>query len=253
MTLKETLDVIRVRVLPGLGGKGQLDNDKLTVLINEGIRTLHFMFNIRTEQAIIFVPAFRNTFKLNNTDPNVIMASYSKLAECAVKGIYKSKAEMLKDILDLNKGIKEDILLNNETENKDIFSTKHDKLMRILSISDDEKKEYILNEKLVYALDQETLYFPECKETDLIYVQYKPKPLISSTAVMDKEIDLPDTLLDVLFAYIPLKIITGVDGYTQLYPNLINQYNEKLLEAKAMGAVVSDSMEAKYVAWKGFV
>lgn len=253
MTLGDIIDIIRVNVLPSLSNPRQMTDESLTIMINEGIRSLHNIFNINTEQAIILVPAFRNTFKLDNTDPNVIMASYYKLAECAAKATYNTKAELIRAALDLNKNLKENILLNNESTNKEVFSTKHDQVMKMLNVSDDKHTEYILNEKNAYAVDQNTLYFPHCRESDVIYVKYKPKPIKATTAAMDAEIDLPDTLLDVLYAYIPLRVITGIQGYTQLYPNLLNTYNLELQKAREVGAVVPDNLEAKYVAQKGFI
>lgn len=251
MTLSEVIADLQLNTLPNVTKQRQMDTSSLVNIINEGIITLHSLFNIRTEQAIILVPAFRNTFVLDRKDPNVIMASFYKLAECSVKAEYKSKAELIKAALELDKNLRADILVNSDRQSTDIFSVKHDEVLKVLEIEDDEKHRYVINEKEVFLIDQKTLYFPHCKESEIIYVKYKPKPIKASISAMNAEIDLPDTLINALYAYVQLKVVTGIEGLKQFYPNVLNTYNAEIDKARATGAVMPYGLEFKNL--KGFV
>lgn len=255
MTVSQVLTNLRVNTLPNITTQRQMGDDDLINIINEGIFTLHGLFNIRFEQAIILVPAFRTTFKINNSDPNVIMASFYKLAECSIKAEYKSKSELLKAAIELDKNLKENILLDNNVQNKEIFKTKHDKVMKILGVSSDDPKDiFAMNQEGVFAIDQETLYFPHIKEGDILYVKYKPKPTLCLVSALDEELDLPDTLLDALYSFVTLKIITGlsgIEGIRQFYPSVLSAYNQEIQKAQASGAVIPQSWEFKDL--KGFI
>ena len=254
MTVNEVLENLKINTLPNITRHKQTSDDFLINVINEGLYTIHSMFNIRTEQAIILVPAFRNTFILDNSDPNVIMASFYKIAECSVKAKYKSKAELIQAALQIDKNLQQDILLSNNKQSTDVFKTKHDEVLKILDVEDDRKHNYVINEHLVFAIDQKTLYFPHCKESEIIYVKYKPKPIKASISAMDAEIDLPDTLVNVLYAFVHLKIDTGLastEGMRNFYPNILAAYNQEIEKAMHTGAVVPNSLHFKNL--KGFV
>ena len=255
MVVSKVLSNLRVNTLPNITTNRQMGDEDLINIINEGVFTLHSMFNIRFEQAIILAPAFRTTFKINNSDPNVIMASYAKLAECSIKAEYKSKSELIKAALELDKNLKSNILLSNNEQNKEIFKTKHDQVMNILSVSSDDLREkFIINQENVFAIDQETLFFPHIKESDVIYVKYKPKPILSLVSALDEELDLPDTLLDALYSFVTLKIITGlsgIEGIRQFYPSVLSAYNQEIQKARTSGAIIPQSWEMNDL--KGFI
>ena len=144
MTVNEVLENLKINTLPNITRHKQTSDDFLINVINEGLYTIHSMFSIRTEQAIILVPAFRNTFILDNSDPNVIMASFYKIAECSIKAKYKSKAELIQAALELDKNLKQDILLSNNKQSTDVFKTKHDEVLKILDVEDDRKHNYVI-------------------------------------------------------------------------------------------------------------
>ena len=71
---------------------------------------------------------------------------------------------------------------------------------------------------------------------------------------LDEELDLPDTLLDVLYSFVTLKIITGlsgIEGIRQFYPSVLSAYNQEIQKAQASGAIIPQSWEFKDL--KGFI
>ncbi len=67
MNLTEVIDRIKNQTLPNVTNQKQMRDDKIVPLINEGLTSLHSMFLLNIEQAIILVPAFRHNFKIENT------------------------------------------------------------------------------------------------------------------------------------------------------------------------------------------
>jgi hypothetical protein len=253
MTIQNVINTIQNNVLPNVTTNRQMKTESIIELINEGLNTFHSLFRINTEQAIILVPAFRHNFKLINEDPNVIMASRYKLAECELKtDNLETKTQQIQALLEFDKKLKEQILLNNEKENKEIFSTKKDQVLQILEVTDEKNTIYSFNEENMFIIDQITLYFPNCKEGDIIYVIYKTKPQLINKDSLNEEIDLPDSLLECLYAFVTLRVISGIQGYQQFYPNVLNTYNQKIQEAIANQYVLPSSLATTLPQQKGF-
>lgn len=241
MNLAEVINRLKNQNLPNVTNQKQMRDDKIVDFINEGLTALHSMFLLNVEQAIILVPAFRHNFKIENRDPNVIMATHFKIAECEVLlGGLRTKADQIAALLDYDRRLNRNILLENETIDTTIFRVKGDQCLKILEVADERDTKYVINEDNVFATSQTTLYFPNCKEGDIIYVAYKPKPLkVSGTfdehgylVRGEEEVDLPETFIECLTSFVTLKVVAGIEGMKEFYPNLVNNYNLELQRAK---------------------
>lgn len=102
-------------------------------------------------------------------------------------------------------------------------------------------------------LSPEQIYLPNCNIDDLVYVVYKPKPKECSLDKLDEHIDLPDTLLRLMYAHIAWVLTTNIVGYDgNKYPSLYQTYEKELISAQTTMAVAPDSMEATLDIPKGF-
>ncbi|OCR88068.1 hypothetical protein CFT13S00388_02560 [Campylobacter fetus subsp. testudinum] len=253
MFLTDVLNELQTNTLPNITRDKQTKNENLIVTINEGIKTLHNIFHISSEQAIVLVPAFRNIFKISKEDPNVIMASYYKIAECALKSGFESKSDMVAKLVEYDKNLKRDILLKNEDNSTEIFSIKGTEVLQLLGVEDTKGTNYSFNAENVFTIDPITLHFPNTKEGDILYVEYKPKPTLANIGKLYEHIDLPDSLIECLYSFVALKIISGIEGYKQFYPNLLNTYNNEINKAMTNGAVMPEGLVANLVKNKGFI
>nr|DAD71072.1 MAG TPA: head to tail adaptor [Podoviridae sp. ctiuS14] len=262
MNLTEVIDRIKNQTLPNVTNQKQMRDDKIVPLINEGLTSLHSMFLLNIEQAIILVPAFRHNFKIENKDPNVIMATHYKLAECEILlGGLRTKADQIAALLDFDRRLNRNVLLENETSDTSIFRIKGDQCLKILEVSDEKNTKYVINEDNVFATSQTTLYFPNCKEGDIIYVAYKPKP-IKVIGEFDEhgyltngseEVDLPETFIECLNAFVSLKVVSGIEGMKEFYPNLINNYNQELQKAREHQFALVENLQDTIRYQKGFL
>lgn len=251
MFLKELIDNLQSSGLPTKVGK-----EDLISFLNDGLISLHTLFNIRYEQALILVPQNRKIFKISSSDPNVIMASYAKLALCHLQAESITKEKQVEALVRLDKRLKSNTLLNDETSSKDIFDISRNEVLSIIDVEDSKDNNYAFNIENVFVLDPITLHFPNAKAGSVIYVKYKPKPKLIRLEDYDKdsvELDLPDTLKDCLIAFVTLKTATNVSGYEQFYPNVLNTYNNELAKARANAAVIPDPLIATLASKKGFV
>ena len=190
------------------------------------------------------------------------MATHYKLAECEIiHGGFKTKTEQIAALADFDKKLNKNILLENEDSDTSIFKIKGNECLKILEVEDEKNTRYIINEDNVFATSQTTLYFPNCVEGDLIYVAYKPKP-IKVVGKFDEqgyltdgneEVDLPDLFVECLNAFIALKIVSGMEGMKEFYPNLINNYNQELQKAKDAQYALVEGLKDTIRFQKGFL
>lgn len=232
MKLRDVIKVIRNRNLPNVTERIITDDENAINLINDGLLSLYTQFDICLEQALILVPKNRNIFRIHSSDPNVILNSAERLSKAhTITDITENKQDknsMIKE-LKLDKNVEKTLLENSAVKvDLDIDSSE---ILKILSIEDDKGNEYDFNVKNVFVIKQDTLYFPECKEKDQIYVKYKPKPFVYKLEDLDKELNLPETFYECLYAYINLKVVSGIDGLKEFYANVLNTYNQCLEKA----------------------
>lgn len=252
MTLDEVIQIVKVGYLSAVSNMAKASNESIIVMANEAIMSLHTSFNIRTEQAVILVPQNRKTFEISLNDKNVLMASLRKLAKAEmILDENESKKELLAKIAKQDKNINAKVLLEAEKYDNTIFDKLDTEVLSLLSVSDELGTEYDINTKNVYALDQKTLYFPLAKPGSLIYVDYKPKPRLSTE--LDSEVDVPDTLLGVLYAFVALKTVSSIDMNSQFMPQIVSTYNKRMEEAILQQAVLADTMDVSKNHWKGLL
>lgn len=251
MKVKEAIEHLKIVTLPNVTPNKQMNNENLIVLINEAMNTIYGLFNVKREQAIVLVPAFRKNFRISRQDPNVIMATHAKLAKCEMThGGFATKAAQIEALKEMNITLDKEVMLENEAVETNIFKTNEDEIYKILSVRDDKDSILRLNEVNVFAINQDTLFFPNAKEGDIYYVEYKPKP-IKVTSIED-ELDLPSGLLDVLYAYVALRIVTNIEGYKQYYGNALTAYNNEVEKAIMNQQVIPDSLIRTTTDMKGF-
>lgn len=248
MKFDEFYEELRLTLL-NITNLKQLSKEMVLVYVNEAVRNLHSLFNIRVEQAIIYVPSFRNTFVLDEKDPSVIMGALRKIALIELKGSkIRDKKEQVIKLIENDRLLKEHWDKEAERDEKEsLFVNNYNEVLQLLEVSDERNTIYRINELNVFSIDQKTLYFPNCKESDTIYVSYKPVPKDSSV-----EIDLPHSLRECLKSYIMMKITGSVEGYKEFYLNFLNSYTSNLQEAVLKGAILQDSLQDSLGAKKGF-
>lgn len=226
--------------------------ETLNTYIDSGLLELHTTFHIKTEQAIIVVPAFRKTFRIDTDDPDVIMESYKLITEYEQRSDNNKNVnygKKLNNILDKLMFIRNIPISGGVTES--ISEEFHsNKVLQLLDVSDDKGTEYFINQKNVFARDQITLYFPKAKEGDLIYVTYKPYPVSIRTTY--PRIDLPDTLFSCLYAYVALQVVNSIELYKESYPNMFNAYINEIQKAKRNESVLPEDFSSTLQFKKGF-
>lgn len=262
MTLNNFLKQVRLAYFHNLSknSNGLVGDENLTAMLNTGLLNMHLIFNITQEQAIILVPQHRQTFKIAKSDPNVIMATFSKLAKVAMSNTPKDESSILDEIIALKDedGNKlsplEDkdktTMLDGETNDNVFTYNNKDVCFRIIEVHDlkhPRPTRYSLNQENVYMVDSTTLYFPKCKEGDIIYVLYTPKPLMCDSSKLDVEIDIPDEYLKCLGAYVASQVYAQLsDGqitsFGRSYGNVFQLYNNYLQELKLVGAGIPADM-----------
>lgn len=253
MKVQDVITNIKTAILPNVTNVKQMSQESLVRYINEGLRALHSLFIINKEQAIILVPAFRHTFRISSEDPNVVMNTLSKLAKCELEyGDIPTKALQIEVLREYNHIMNSETMLEKEQVNETIFKVPDEGILKILGVVDDQETDYLINERNVFMVDQTTMYFPNCAEGMIIYVEYQLKPKEVSLDKLSDEIDLPDTLLESLYAYINLKVLSGIESNRQFYPNLLNTYNQTIQEARANQAVLPSGMSSSLQNKKGF-
>ena len=258
MTLKEVMDQLKYVVFYNKSNLKQLEDANIVRLINGSLTHLHSIFNIRYEQAIIVVPEIRHTFILKDEDPHVIMSTYNKfaIAELDVERVtQQSQLDRLFAIRDEIIRRKKE-LLNTPVPNtiRDVFiKESRDEVLQIVGVEDNRNRKYILNQRGAFMLSPEQIYLPNVMIDDIVYVIYKPKPKEVSLSLLDEPIDLPDTLLRVLYAHIGWVLTTNTIGYDgNKYPSLYQTYEKELIAAQQSMAVAPDNYEPTLHLLKGF-
>lgn len=250
MKLKDVISVIRNSNLPNATERIITDDKNLVRLINEAVLAIYSQFEVKLEQAIILVPKHRNIFTISSSDPNVIMGTIEKLNKARALTDINSDKNSLLNKLNLDENTLR-FLKNSKVTNLE-EKIASDELLQIVSIADSERNEYNFNVDKVFTVNSNTLYFPECKEGMQIFVKYKVKPKIYNELSLDEEVELPENMLECLYAYINLKVISGIDGLKEFYPNVLNTYNQclqrVLMEGHSLPADLRYSLHLK----KGF-
>lgn len=149
---------------------------------------------------------------------------------------------MAKEIYSLNNN-----LLNNH------WTKPNQEILQILNVSDLKDTKYVLNETNVFAINQNTLYFPNAKDGEIIYIEYKPKPMVYTIKDMNKEVDIPDTLLETLYSFVAMKVTSGIESYREFHNIAVGEYINNIKENIMNGSVLQDSLEGLNTQEKGFV
>lgn len=227
MKVAQIIEHIRNRYHPNVLNVKQAEDSSLIGLINEGLIALHTLFDIRVEQAVVKISGQRKNYVISKEDPAVSMASFKQLGH-----------NQLKD---------------NPAANS-LFNLNEDKeVLVILDVEDLLGTEYLMNQVNVFNVDQTTLYFPNANDGDTIYVSYKPKPVMAKVDELNKDIDLPDSLLEVLYAFLSMRFVSSIEGFERMYPNAIAIYDKKLAEARNNQPILVGSMVDCLNKKKGFV
>lgn len=260
MLLADVIKVIKNNRLPNITTRVQMDDSQIIEYINEAVLALYTQFTIEVEQAIILVPEYRNIFRIHSSDENVFMTTIAKLKASAFHHDIKEvkppdiKENIVKELdlddiskyaLDKNKEVIKEV-----TEPKTNSTDKE--ILQILDVTDNKNREYNFNTNLVFSISQDTLYFPEAHKDDIIYVRYKVLPKLYTIDDINTTFELPDTLLQCLYAFIDLRAITTIEGYKDFYPNLLNTYNQSLQNIVTNGFLLPDSMKSTLQTKKGF-
>lgn len=261
MLLSDVINVIKNNRLPNITNRLQMKDTQIIEYINEAILALYSQFTIEVEQAIILVPEYRNIFRIHSSDENVYMTTIAKMK--ASQFHYDVTAIKPPDVKEnIVKELKLDEVSNYalDKDNKKIVTkviepkenSTEKEVLQILDITDNKNNEYNFNTKLVFSISQDTLYFPEAHKGDIIYVKYKVMPKLYTIDNLNEKLELPNNLLESLYAFIDLRAITTIEGYTEFYPNLLNSYNQSLQNIITNGYILPDSMNSTLQTKKGF-
>lgn len=228
MLTEEVIDILRHAYLHNISNQAQSRDETLITTINTSLTTIHNLFVLKLEQAIVIVPERRKTFRLINSDPNVLMASYAKIANGEINMEHNvTKKQMFQSVL-----IRDGVIAANELfsgeEDKTIFQTYDEEIMTVLNVRDSKKREYVMNEKGIFFVNNDTFYFPEVSVGDVIYVEYKPKP---RKCRLGEHIDLTDELLDLLCVDVTLKLVATINTDSQIHPNILAMRDRLIREA----------------------
>lgn len=252
MTLQNTMNNVRNNNLPNVTNIKQMKDYNIVEFINEGLSSLHSIFVIRKEQAIIRIDRERKSFVLSNDDPDVVLNSMHKTSFKLLKDNFSnpspSKTPEFNSLKAMDGSSDTTGRYMEEYPNKP-----SNEVLQIISVEDVKQTKYVLNEKNVFLINQNTLYFPNCKNGEFIYVTYKPKPIRYTTNDLTKELDLPDTLLECLYSFIALKVSSGIEGLKEFHNIALSNYTNNVQEAMLQGAVVQESLEGISTQTKGFI
>lgn len=250
MTLKKAIEHIRNTNLPNVTNFKQMSDEQIVESINEGLTMLHTLFLIRKEQAIIRISGERNTFVLVQNDPDVVLSSFHKTS---FKLLSKSLSHPLPDNTEFDELRKLDTTSTSTSfMNKSVVKPNNE-VLQILYVEDSKNTEYLMNEKNVFLISQNTLYFPNLKNINYIYVIYKPKPITYTSKDLNLELDLPDGLLECLYSFVTMKVSSGIEGLKEFHNVALNDYSLKIKEAMYVGTIVQDSLEGVTTQRKGFI
>lgn len=157
-----------------------------------------------------------------------------------------------------NGNLKDFLLYESPSNLGDVNPVKSREVLQPLEVKDDYGTQYEINEKNVFAINQNTLYFPNCKCEDIIYVIYKVKPKVytledcSISEEDSEELYLPDTLMRCFYSYIDLRIISTVGGHKELYANTLQEYQQALEKAMMRSDTLPRGLETTLNLKKGF-
>jgi len=257
MTAQELMDRVLNVTTPNVTSRTTTDKVKMVDLINECVMMLHSAYLIRQEQAVILVPDFRRTFKLDKSDPNVILGTLKKNIDISLSKDYKTKSELLRQLAEYKDNDTNFNIMNGGYDGSRVseLTDNNEEVLQILDIEDSKQRYYVINQKGAFLTDQthQTLYLPMVKEGDIVYVHYKPKPNLVTEDNLNVRIDLLDTLDEVVVAYLRMRLLAGVEGDKNFYPNTYQTYEKVLLEALNNGALVQEDLSLGYKMKKGFL
>lgn len=231
MLLEQALIDLRDSILPNVSDVAGTAEDNLLRLINLGLITLHTTLDIKKEQAILRASAGRKFFHLVPEDPDVVLGSLEALSTLELSNLNNpNPTDITFDNLRVHNACKE--------------------ILQVLEIEDLRKTRYVLNEKNVFSIEQDKLYFPNIKEGNLVYVTHKPKPKLHPAT--DK-LDLPDTLIECLYAFVASRVTTGIESYKEFHLASIQDYTIRVQEAIGSGAILQTKLNSPPIQLKGFM
>ncbi len=233
MQLQQILIHIRNNILPNVSQNQQTSDDRLIEVINQSLRTLHTILHVRVEQAIVRIGSSRTFFTFRKDDPDVILGSFSAM----------NKLQLLNATTNQNIELTFDNLKANDTTQG---------TLQILCAEDLKNTPYVMNEVNVFSTTQDTLYFPNAKEGDVIYVSHKPYPKYVSKEDMEEDLDLPDNLLDCLYALTASKVTTGIESFKEFHEKSLMDYNNKIQEVMLLGLTHQTNLASPPIQLKGF-
>lgn len=83
MKIREVVDYVKNTIFVNIPRGSQASEKNVYRFINDSLIHLHSLFDLRYEQAMIMIPKYRRLFKLDNRDPNVVMATINRFG-CAM-------------------------------------------------------------------------------------------------------------------------------------------------------------------------
>lgn len=186
--------------------------DGIKESIWRGLLDIHGSLNLLQEQAIIMIPESRRIFKLDGNDSNVILDTIKKFLDDELLDPGENAKKLVKEM-----GLNNPNLFVNGVPNTTTGGIEgRRKVMSVLDVHDSQYRYYALNSEGAFLRDDLTLYLPNVKDGDVVYVTYKPKPLS-----IDYGIDLPDELEDLLLLFVYKDQIKNLDTTP---PNVIGYY-----------------------------
>ena len=136
-----------------------------------------------------------------------------------------------------------------------IRSVQSEEVLEILDVTDSKQREYVLNAKNAFLIDPKTIYLPNNKEGDILYIKYRkiaPELVSTTDNVGSTEFPLPNRLLRLLYALVALKVVRSIDGFKQLEGPIVNNYVRELEEAKQHSWALDQDMLSTLETKKGF-
>lgn len=234
MLFQHALSHIRDTILPNVSNLAQTSTENLIMCLNDGLTAIHTAVHVKTEQCAIRVRTERNFFELLNRDPDILL-------------------DLLFSTLSLERyNLTATPPLDKTFDNLKRFS-KPTGVLQILDVMDIKNTTYVVNEKNVFVIDPAIVYFPNAKEGEFLYISYKPKPKVYTEANMNEELDLPDALLECLYAFVASRITTGIESYKEFHNLALRDYTARIKEAMLSGAVSQQSLAVLPIQTKGFI
>lgn len=181
MTLQEVITLAQAGELQNLGPSIRNDNTVITGFINLGLIEIYKRFTLKTDEAIINLQNGKTIYKLDGTDPDVVMGTAPFMYVIAA----------YEEISTADYSMNDHILPLNEEDN--IYS--------------------------VNTISYNEVQIPLVVTGAVITVIYAAKPTKALSTALTTELDLPEQFLEPLLHYIGYRAHGSMDGNIQTESN----------------------------------